>query len=160
MKLPRAWGLVVGDEPLPATLRRACHEARLVGGLSLSLRATPDEVVGPLTYAMGGAARRLRVLDVREGPPLMMEIGWNDVVEKWDVEDLPALINNLDSLFADQPDVKALIILGEWEDMLQVWGRAEGARRGGARAVTPRVSRGAPASRWRCLRARRRTACA
>jgi hypothetical protein len=33
-----------------------------VGGLSLSLRATPDEVVGSLTHLMGGAANKLKVL--------------------------------------------------------------------------------------------------
>lgn len=121
MKQLVAWGLVVGDEPLPRSLRRACHDERLVGGLSLSLRALPDEVVGPLTYAMGGAARKLRVLDVRDGPPLMMEVAWATLHEKWDVEDVPALIHNLNSVFEAEGDVKTLVVLGEWEDMLQVW---------------------------------------
>lgn len=117
----REWGLVVGDAPLPRTLRRACHEERLVGGLSLSLRVLPDEVVGALTYAMGGAARKFRVLDVREGPPLSMEVEWGSMLEKWDVEDVPTLIKNLNSLFEAESDVKVLVELGEWEDMLQVW---------------------------------------
>ncbi len=117
----REWGLVVGAEPLPPTLRRACHESRLVGGLSLSLRVLPDEVVGALTYAMGGAARKLRVLDVREGPPMSMEVEWGATHETWDVDDVPTLINNLNSLFEAERDVNTLIVLGEWEDMLQVW---------------------------------------
>lgn len=114
-------------------LLRECHEGRLEGGLSLSLRATPDEVVGPLTYAMGGAARKLRVLDVRVGRPMVMEISSGDSLESWELEDVPALISNLNSLFVDQPDVKELRVLGEWEDALQV------------QAVTK--PRGAPSSR-------------
>lgn len=101
-------------------LLRECHEGRLEGGLSLSLRATADEVIGPLTYAMGGAARRLRVLDVRVGAPLCMEIEWGSRCEEWEVADVPALIANLNSLFEDEADVKALRVLGEWEDALQV----------------------------------------
>lgn len=101
-------------------LLRDCHEGKLEGGLSLSLRATPDEVIGPLTYAMGGAARRLRVLDVSVGTPLRMEIEWGAMREEWEVADVPALIANLNSLFADEADVKQLEVLGEWEDALQV----------------------------------------
>lgn len=121
MKPLREWGLVIGAEPLPRTLRRACHEERLVGGLSLSLRVLPDEVVGPLTWAMGGEARKFRVLDVREGPPLLMEVEWGAMHEKWEIEDVPSLINNLNSLFEAQREANVLVVLGEWEDMLQVW---------------------------------------
>lgn len=101
-------------------LLRECHEGRLEGGLSLSLRATPDELIGPLTYAMGGAARKLRVLDVRVGQPMVMEISCGDTLERWELEDVPALITNLNSLFDDDAGVKRLTVLGEWEDALQV----------------------------------------
>ena len=83
MKKLREWGLIVGDEPLPTPLRRACHEGRLVGGLSLSLRATPDEVVSTLTWAVG--VQKFRVHDVRTTSPMVMEIEWGEVHEKWDV---------------------------------------------------------------------------
>jgi len=92
-----------------------------VGGLSLSLRATPDEVVGSLTHLMGGAANKLKVLDVRSGPPLVLEVAFREVHEKWEVDGVEGLIHNLGDLFVDELDVKALVVLGEWEDMLQVW---------------------------------------
>lgn len=119
MKKLREWGLITGDEPLPNSLRRACHEGRLVGGLSLSLRALPDEVVSTLTWAVG--VQKFRVLDVRTTSPMVMEIEWGQVHEKWEVEDVTTLIDDLNSLFDEAPAIKELIILGEWEDMLQVW---------------------------------------
>ena len=104
-----------------AGLLRLCHAGRLVGGLSMSLRATPDEVVGPLTHAMGDVAKLLRVLDVRSGPPLELEIVAGELHEKWEVRDLPGLVHNLNDLYRSEPLVKAVAVLGEWEDMLQVW---------------------------------------
>lgn len=119
MKKLREWGLIIGDEPLPTPLRRACHDGRLLGGLSLSLRAWPDEVISPLTHAVG--VQKFRVLDVRTTSPMVLEIEWGAVHEKWEVEDLTALIDNLNSLFDEAPALKELLVLGEWEDMLQVW---------------------------------------
>ncbi len=104
----------------PDLLKR-CHEGRLEGGLSFSLRATPDEVVGALTHALGGEAKALRVLDVRMGPPMELEIQSGELHEKWEVVDQPALIHNLNDLFKDAPAVKLAAVLGEWDDMLQVW---------------------------------------
>ncbi len=121
MKRLRALGLVSGKGALPKRLLEACHEERLVGGMSISLRALPDEVVGPLTHAMGGAATRLKVLDVRTTHPMVMEIQWLDVKEKWEIESVESLIHALGDLFLDEPEVKALVVLGEWEDMLQLW---------------------------------------
>lgn len=115
----REWGLVIGDEPLPNSLRQACHEGRLVGGLSLSLRALPDEVVSTLTWAIG--VQKFRVLDVRTTSPMVMEIEWGGVHEAWELDDVSALIENLNSLFDEAPALKELIVLGEFEDMLQVW---------------------------------------
>ncbi|PZR13326.1 MAG: hypothetical protein DI536_13655 [Archangium gephyra] len=115
----REWGLIIGDEPLPTPLRRACHEGRLVGGLSLSLRALPDEVVSTLTWAVG--VQKFRVLDVRTTSPMVMEIEWGELHETWEVEDVTALIDELNALFDEAPALKELVVLGEWEDMLQVW---------------------------------------
>ena len=102
-------------------LTRLAHAGRLKGGLSASLRATPDEVIGPLTFAMGGEAKLLRVLDVRTGPPLMIEIQAGELTEKWEVVDVPGLVHNLNDLYRAAPEVKAIAVLGEWADMLQLW---------------------------------------
>lgn len=121
MQRLRSLGLIVGDDALPASLLEACHESRLVGGMSLSLRASPDEAVGWLAHAMGGEAQRLKVLDVRTGEPPVLQIQCGDVREDWPTSDLPELIDFLNDLFPADDEVKALVVLGEWEDMLQVW---------------------------------------
>jgi hypothetical protein len=112
--------LVSGGGPLRG-LVRACHAGRLRGGLSVSLQATPDEVVGPLCHALGGAARTLKVLDVRGRRPLELEVQWGEVHERWEVEDVAGLCHNLNDLFRARPEVAVAVVLGEWEDMLQVW---------------------------------------
>lgn len=113
---------LLDDAPLPRSLLEACHEERLVGGLSLSLRATPDEVVGPLTHAMGGPASRLKLVDVRTakkpGGPLELEFASG---ERWKVRDVEDLIEQLGEHFLDDDDVRQLVVLGEHEGMLQVW---------------------------------------
>lgn len=129
MKRVRELGLAAGRGPLPKRLLEACHEGRLVGGLSISLGATPDEVVGALTHAMGGAAPKLKVHDVRTGRPLVMEIEWEGAREKWELEDVEGLAHNLNDLLREVPGVKALAVLGEWEDMLQLWAVERGALR-------------------------------
>lgn len=97
------------------------HAGRLKGGLSVSLRATPDEVIGPLTFAMGGEAKTLRVLDVRTGLPLVVEIQAGELTEKWELIDVPALAHNLNDLYRTVDQVKVVAVLGEWDDMLQLW---------------------------------------
>lgn len=102
-----------------------CHAGRLVGGLSVSLRATPDEVLGALTHAMGGVASKLKITDVRSGPPMQLEVEFPTAegkkVERWEVEDTRNLVHNLNDLYRDEPTVKQARVLGEWEDMLQLW---------------------------------------
>lgn len=124
MKRLAALGLVVGDEPLPPTLLEACDEERLLGGLSISTRATPDEVAVWLANAMGGRAKGLRLLDVRtrageEGAELEVQCG--TLHEKWKVRDLHALIARLNETFCDDDGVRWLVELGEHEGSLQVW---------------------------------------
>lgn len=113
-------GLVSGGGPL-GHLARACHDGRLVGGLSVARAATPDELVGHLTGALGGAARGLKVLDVRVGDPMTMEVRWGERHETWEVADLEALVEAANELFARDATVAAAAVLGEWEDMLQLW---------------------------------------
>ena len=121
MKRLAALGLQVGDAPLPSTLLEACHEGRLVGGLSLSLRATPDEVIGALAHVMGGPAKPLKVLDVKEGEPPVLEISVGGDELRWPTDSLEDLLEHLNEHFGEHDDVKLFVVLGEWEDMLQVW---------------------------------------
>jgi hypothetical protein len=116
----KSLGLLTGRGAAKSLLR-LCHEGRLVGGLSVSLRATPDELLGPLLHAMGGAATKLKLLDVRTTTPPVLHIAWREVHEKWECDGLEALVHNLNDLFRDEADVKLVAVLGEWEDMLQLW---------------------------------------
>ncbi len=121
MRALRELSLVQGRGALPKRLVQCCHQGRLVGGLSISLQASPDEVVGPLTHAMGGAAKTLKVLDVRSTKPLVMEVALGELKEKWELEDVASLVHNLNDLFCDQAQVKLMVVLGEWQDMVQLW---------------------------------------
>lgn len=124
MKRVRELGLVKGRGALPRSLLAACHHGRLDGGLSISLRATPDEVLGPLLHAMGGAARRLKLLDVRTTTPPVLEVAFDALLEKWEVEGVEGLVHNLNDLLRGEAETRLLAVLGEWEDMLQVWALA------------------------------------
>jgi hypothetical protein len=119
-KTLKALGLLKG-RGVAKSLVRLCHAERLDGGLSVSLRATPDEVIGPLLHALGGAATKLKLLDVRTTTPPVLEVQWREVHEKWEVDGLDALVHNLNDLFRDEPDVKVAAVLGDWQDMLQLW---------------------------------------
>ncbi|MEW5737999.1 MAG: hypothetical protein AB1938_03680 [Myxococcota bacterium] len=116
----KALGLLKG-RGAAKSLVRLCHAGRLEGGLSISLRATPDEVVGPLVHALGGSATKLKLLDVRTSVPPVLEVAWREVHEKWECEGVEALVHNLNDLFRGEEDVGVAAVLGEWEDMLQLW---------------------------------------
>ncbi|MEW6431266.1 MAG: hypothetical protein AB1730_07125 [Myxococcota bacterium] len=116
----KSLGLLTG-RGAAKNLLRLCHAGRLVGALSVSLRATPDELLGPLLHAMGGAATKLKLHDVRTTTPPVLDIEWREVREKWECDGLEALVHNLNDLFRDEPDVKLVAVLGEWDDMLQLW---------------------------------------
>lgn len=116
------------------SLLKLCHAGRLVGGLSVSWQVTPDEAIGALAHLKGGLATKLRVVDVRGKQPMQLEVrfelppdvlreaeGPRVVTEKWDVEDVPGLVHNLNDLYRDVRDVKLVVVLGEWEDMVQLW---------------------------------------
>ncbi len=113
--------LVRKGEPPHVSLLRLCDAGLLEGGLAVAYGVRPDELVGSLTNAMGGAARRFKVVDVRERPVMELHVLAGDVSERWEVEDLSALVHNLNSLYRDAPDVRAVAELGEWEDALQLW---------------------------------------
>ena len=98
-----------------------CHRGALKGGLSVALDVRADELIGPLCQAVGGSARRLRIVDVRDHPVMELRIQYGELEEPWEVEDLYALVNNLNDLLRDDRKAAAVAILGEWEDMLQLW---------------------------------------
>jgi rhodanese-related sulfurtransferase len=69
---------------------------------------------------MGGAARRFKLVDVRERPVLELHILAGEVSERWEVEDLWALVHNLNDLYREAQEVRAIAVLGEWNDALQL----------------------------------------
>jgi hypothetical protein len=112
--------VLVPGEPPAMSLLRLCDAGLLQGGLSVALDVRPDELVGPLTQAMGGAARGFKLVDVRERRTLELHVLVGDLTERWEVEDLSALVHNLNDLYRDAPDVRAIAVLGEWSDSLQL----------------------------------------
>jgi hypothetical protein len=105
-------------------LVRWCHKGQLDGGLSVSLRATPDEAFGTLVKLLNA---KLKLLDVRvrAGEPMELQVeyllGEERKVERWAVEDVPGLVHNLNDLYRDDALVKAGVVLGEFFDMWQLW---------------------------------------
>ena len=110
--------LLKKERPPDEPLRTLCHHGYLVGGLSIALDVKIDEALGPLLALMGGPARTMKVLDI-QGRVFSVKLG--AVQHEWDLDGLESLIDTLNRAFAGWADVSALVLLGEWEDMLQVW---------------------------------------
>lgn len=113
-------GVLTGRLRKNDSLRSLCHRGQLRGGLSIGLVVTPDEAFGALCHAMGGRVERLRLADVRRGPPMQLDVFEGDFRESWEVEDVPALLKNLNSLQRERGGGKTMARLGDFEDMLQV----------------------------------------
>ncbi|MCP3098368.1 hypothetical protein LZ198_05675 [Myxococcus sp. K15C18031901] len=113
--------VVSREEPPQVSLLRLCDAGLLMGGLTVAYDVRPDELMGPLTLAMGGSARTLKVVDVRERPVLELHVQYGERTERWEVEDLSVLVHNLNDLYRDDPSVRAVAELGEWQDALQLW---------------------------------------
>jgi hypothetical protein len=111
---------LVPGEPPHVSLLRLCDAGLLYGGLSVAQDVRPDELVGPLTQAMGGAARGFKLVDVRERRTLELHVLVGELTERWEVEDLSALVHNLNDLYSEAADVRAIAVLGEWADALQL----------------------------------------
>ena len=86
--------------------------------MSIALDVKIDEALGPLLEVIGGLARMIRVLDI-QGPVFSVRIGQQQ--HEWEIDGLESLIDTLNRAFADSAEVNALVLLGEWEDMIQVW---------------------------------------
>src|SRR4051812_18917989 len=80
-----AYTLPSGERP-EVSLLRLCEAGVLSGGLSVALGVRPDELVGALTQAMGGSARRLKVVDVRERPVFELHIVAGELTERWELD--------------------------------------------------------------------------
>jgi len=102
-------------------LLELCNAMALEGGLSVSLDVRPDELIGPLAMTMGGRARELKVIEVRDQPRREMTVRLGESERTWVVQDLEALVRHLNHLFKSDPSSKALAVLGELEDQLQLW---------------------------------------
>jgi len=119
----RALGLLAHPERVPAgrpSLGELCASGALDGGLSVSLDVRPDELLGPLCLRIGGEARVLRVVDVRSSPPELWVQGGRGE-EHWPVPDVAALVKELNVRFRDAAQVRAIALLGEWEEARQLW---------------------------------------
>jgi hypothetical protein len=112
--------VLVPGEPAHVSLLRLCDAGLLHGGLSVALGVGSDELVGPLTLAMGGAARHFKIVDVRERPTLELHVLVGERTERWELEDLAALVHNLNDLYRQSGEVRAVAVLGEWADALQL----------------------------------------
>lgn len=102
-------------------LLELCNAAALEGGLSVALDVRPDELIGPLAAAMDGAALELRVIDVRDKPRSEMTIRLGALEKTWRVGKLEALVHHLNDLFKADPSTRAVAILGQRDDALQLW---------------------------------------
>lgn len=110
--------LLKKERPPDEPLRTLCHHGFLVGGLSIALDVKIDEALGPLLELMGGPARTMKVLDI-QGRVFSVRLG--AVQHEWELDGLESLIDTLNRAFPKSSEVNALVLLGEWEDMLQVW---------------------------------------
>lgn len=110
--------LLQKERPPEEPLRTLCHHGYLVGGLSIALDVKIDEALGPLLEVMGGPAKMIRVLDI-QGRVFSVRI--NAQQHEWELDGVESLIDTLNRAFAASAEVKALVLLGEWEDMIQVW---------------------------------------
>jgi len=105
------------DQPqLPAL----CELGLLDGGVSVALDVLPDEALGALCAAVGGRATELRVLDVRSKPvELLVRFGASE--QRWKTANVAALADRLNKLLAVDASARAIAVLGEWKEALQLW---------------------------------------
>ncbi len=103
-------------------LTALCDSGCLVGGLSAALDVRPEELVGPLVQQLGGIATKLKVLEVRDLPSSVeLTVSWDEEIRIWPVRSLRALAAQMNQAFIDEEGVKTVLILGEFNDALQLW---------------------------------------
>jgi hypothetical protein len=117
-------GLLLEDvhlAPGHQTLLVLCNDGLLDGGMSVALDLRPDELIGPLCERIGGRARALKVLDARDDPEQELLVDAGEGEEAWPVRDTRDLVDRVNEAFESDPEARAVAVLGEWEDMLQLW---------------------------------------
>jgi len=117
-------GLLAEGAHVPAELHSLvalCDAGLLEGGLTVALDLKPDELIGPLCERIGGGARALKVLDVREDPEAALILDAGQGEESWEVREPRDLVERCNEEFQDDPEARAVAVLGEWEDSLQLW---------------------------------------
>jgi hypothetical protein len=117
-------GLLANGAHVPPeahALTALCDAGVLEGGLSIALDLRPDELIGPLCEGIGGRARLLKVLDVRDDPEVALIVDAGRGEESWDVRDPRDLVERCNEEFRDDAEACAVAVLGEWEDSLQLW---------------------------------------
>ncbi len=103
------------------SLLALCNAGVLEGGLSVALDVRPDELIGPLAIAIGSAGLELKVIDTRDEPRPEITVRLRSLEKTWTIASLEALVTQLNELFQAEPAAKAVAILGEYEDALQLW---------------------------------------
>ncbi len=106
-----------GQLPLVAL----CDAGVLDGALSIALDLRSDELIGPLCERIGGAARSLKVLDVRDDPEGTLIVDAGNGEESWEVREPRDLVERCNDEFRSDAEARAVAVLGEWEDSLQLW---------------------------------------
>jgi hypothetical protein len=107
---------------LPDRLEALCDEGLLEGGLSVEMDVRPDELLGPLVQQVGGAAASLKIFDVRDTDEgVELKVAWHDKTETWMARDSRALVDVLNHAFGSDRVARAIVVLGEWNDALQLW---------------------------------------
>jgi len=102
-------------------LAALCDAGVLEGGLTVALDLKPDELIGPLCERIGGSARNLKVLDVRDDPEIALIVDAGNGEEGWEVRDSRDLVERCNEEFREDSEARAVAVLGEWEDSLQLW---------------------------------------
>jgi hypothetical protein len=116
--------LLVTGEHFPSgqqALVALCDAGLLEGGLSIALDLRPDELIGPLCERIGGTASVLKVLDVRDDPEVALIVDAGNGEESWEVRDSRDLVERCNEEFREDAEARAVAVLGEWEDSLQLW---------------------------------------
>jgi hypothetical protein len=103
-----------------ADLLQLCNAGLLDGGLTVALDVQPDELIGPLATTAGGRARLLKVIEVREKPAEMV-LSLTGSEHRWTISGLVQLVDQFNALFESDASVKAVVVLGDWEEALQLW---------------------------------------
>src|SRR5258707_2259812 len=101
-------GALPATHSLERELLHLCNMVALKGGLSVTSDVRPEELIGPLAMAMGGRARVLRVVDVRDQPRREITIRLGEVERTWIVPGLEALVDQLNELFNSDPSSRVV----------------------------------------------------